>query len=437
MDRYGNVLTTTADTVALGQLSGPSATFSAAAALSSGQATLSVTYAANGTSLLNASGRRLRGQRSVEVAAEATVAVNGGDNQAAMAGSAVPAPLSVLVRDLSSNPLAGVPVTFSVTSGGGYLVGATAVTNASGVATLGKWVLGSPAALNTLTATAAGAAVPAAFTASGCGGGGGTGFGITLCYRNAITPSQRAAFDSATARWEEIITTDLPDVTFSGAAGTCWTGSPSYNLTIDDLLVFVSIDSIDGTPQSGTNLGGFADVCYVRTGAQPFVAYLRLDSYDITTMESSGRVQSFIKHELGHTLGLGTLWPTYGLVVLGSDPHYTGTGGIVGFNLMGGNTYTGAKVPTDAIGGHWREAVFGSELMTPSVNTGAVPISQATVRALTDIGYTVDTSRADALTLTLSLRSGAAPAGAPDLSDHVGQVPLYSVDARGRVIRIR
>jgi hypothetical protein len=436
MDRYGNVITT-ADTVTLSQASGPTATLSAPAALASGSAAMSVTYQANGTSALAAVGRRIRGQRTVEVATEATVVVNGGANQAAMAGSAVPTAPSVLVRDLSSNPVAGVPVTFSVASGGGYLVGATAVTNASGVATLGRWVLGSPAALNTLTATAAGAAAPASFGASGCGGGGGTGFGITLCFRSAITPSQRAAFDSATARWEEIITADLPDVTFSGAAGTCWTGSPSYNLTIDDLLVFVSIDSIDGTPQSGTNLGGFADTCYLREGAQPFVSYLRLDSYDISSMESSGRVQSFVKHELGHTLGLGTLWPEYGLVVLGSDPHYTGAGGIVGFNLIGGNAYTGAKVPTDSIGGHWRESVFGSELMTPGVNTGAVPISQVTVRALADLGYTVDTSRADAFTPMPSLRSGAAPAGVPDLANDVGHAPLYSVDARGRVTRIR
>jgi len=73
---------------------------------------------------------------------------------------------SVLVRDSSAAPLAGVPVTFAVTAGGGSLVGsATVTTNGSGIATLGGWRLGTLAAGNGLTATVTGLS-PVAFAAT-------------------------------------------------------------------------------------------------------------------------------------------------------------------------------------------------------------------------------------------------------------------------------
>ncbi|MFL5384563.1 MAG: leishmanolysin-related zinc metalloendopeptidase [Longimicrobiaceae bacterium] len=447
MDRYGNVITTAADTVALSQASGPAATFSAPAALASGTASLSVTWQANGTSALTAAGRRLRGERTVEVATEATVVVNGGDNQAAMAGSSVPTAPSVRVRDLANAPLAGVPVTFKVTSGGGYVTGATAVTNASGIATAGSWVLGAPAALNTLSATAAGAGTPATFSAAGCGGREGTGFGITLCYRSVVTPTQRANFEAGVARWEEIITGDLPDLAYTGAAGSCSTGSPSFNLSIDDLLVFASIEPIDG---AGSTIG-FANTCYVRTGAQPFVGYIRLDAADMATMEGNGLLLRIIQHELGHALGIGTLWPAFGYLVNPStvggpavDTYYSGPQGIAGFNQVGGSTYTGgSKVPVEnsgsagRINGHWRETVLLTELMTPTLTVGALPISLVSVRSLTDLGYAVDTAKADAFFVTLSLRGEGAPSGGVELGNDVAPGPLYSVDPRGRTVRIR
>jgi len=448
-DRYGNVLAGVVDSVSLSQASGPSATLGGVAALASGQASLSVTWQANGASVLNALGRRNRGQRSIEVATAATVVVNGGNNQAAMAGSAVPTAPSVLVRDLSNAPLAGVPVTFSVASGGGYLTGATAVTNASGIATVGSWVLGSPAVLNTLTATAAGAGTPASFKASGCSGGGGTGYGITLCYTTTLTASQRAAFDSAAARWQRVITADLADVPFSLAAGGCSSGSPAFNLSVDDLLIFAGIEAIDGVG----GLLGAAAPCFVRSGGSslPFVGFMRFDAADMANLESSGLLQGAIRHEMGHVLGIGTLWSTLGLLVSPSpvggpplDTYFSGSNGIAGFNSIGGSTYTGgSKVPVEnnapagTINSHWRESVLANELMTGYANAGSMPLSLLTVRSLSDLGYTVNTAQADAFFLTLSMRAGEAAPGPVPLLNDVADVPLYSVDAQGRRTRIR
>jgi len=76
--------------------------------------------------------------------------------QTALAGSNVNDSPSVIVRDASAIPVSGVVVTFTVTVGGGSVVGSPATTNANGVATLTSWRLGVVAGPNTVMATAAG-----------------------------------------------------------------------------------------------------------------------------------------------------------------------------------------------------------------------------------------------------------------------------------------
>lgn len=83
-------------------------------------------------------------------------AVNDGDGQAAAVGTAVPIAPSVLVTDAFGNPVASTQVTFTVTGGGGSVSGATVATDASGVARVGSWTLGTAAGANELTATPAG-----------------------------------------------------------------------------------------------------------------------------------------------------------------------------------------------------------------------------------------------------------------------------------------
>ena len=88
--------------------------------------------------------------------AAASLTKNSGDNQAVVTGSAVPIPPSVLVKDANGNVKSGVTVTFAVVSGGGSVTGATAVTNAAGVATVGSWTLGNSVGMNSLSATVTG-----------------------------------------------------------------------------------------------------------------------------------------------------------------------------------------------------------------------------------------------------------------------------------------
>jgi len=95
----------------------------------------------------------------------ASLARNAGDNQTAIAGSAVPIPPSVIVKDANGNPKSDVSVTFAVTSGGGSVTGATVTTNASGIATVGSWTLGPVTGANVLSATS-GTLTAVTFTAT-------------------------------------------------------------------------------------------------------------------------------------------------------------------------------------------------------------------------------------------------------------------------------
>ncbi len=105
--------------------------------------------------------------------AAAKLAKAGGDTQTATVGQAVGTAPSVLVTDAFDNPVSGAAVSFAATAGAGSVVGAAQTTGASGIATVGAWVLGNIAGANTLTATATGTGIsgnPVSFSATGLPG---------------------------------------------------------------------------------------------------------------------------------------------------------------------------------------------------------------------------------------------------------------------------
>ncbi len=117
----------------------------------------------------NSSFLQIKFRLAVRVATQ--MAYNAGDAQTATAGSAVATAPSVIVKDANNQPLAGVNVVFAPASGGGSVTGGSATTNASGIATVGSWTLGTTAGTNTLTATSTGlTGSPVTFTATGAAG---------------------------------------------------------------------------------------------------------------------------------------------------------------------------------------------------------------------------------------------------------------------------
>ncbi|HEX7546391.1 MAG TPA: hypothetical protein VF368_06670, partial [Gemmatimonadaceae bacterium] len=85
----------------------------------------------------------------------ASIAINGGNSQTARVNTTLATPLSVIVRDAGGNAVAGVTVQFAILTGGGHVSVASAVSNATGVAST-SWTLGSTVGKQTVSATATG-----------------------------------------------------------------------------------------------------------------------------------------------------------------------------------------------------------------------------------------------------------------------------------------
>src|SRR6266576_2536716 len=156
-----------------GSITGASQTTDADGIATVGSWTLSTTA---GTNTLTATSAGLAGS-PVSFVAHGTagnagsIAVSGGDKQTATVNSAVATAPAVMVKDANGNPVQGVSVTFAVGPGSGSITGASQTTNASGIAAVGSWTLGTVAGQNTLTATAPGVnGSPITFTATGTAG---------------------------------------------------------------------------------------------------------------------------------------------------------------------------------------------------------------------------------------------------------------------------
>lgn len=377
-----------------------------------------------------------------------TIGVSSGVNQAGMVNTPLPVSPSFVVRDTARNPIPGVRVNFTVVEGGGTLATPSAVTDANGIASPGEWTLGPIANRNRITARAEFAgleSIAASVDAYGCSGGSPVGYSITLCFLTTVTTAQRQAFETAAARWSNIIAGDLPD--FFIRYSTPCLGLPYVEMNVDDVMIFVSILDLDG---SGGLLGQ-AGPCQVRANILPYAGLMQFDRVDVLNL-SPGLLETLILHEMGHVIGIGSLWKSFDLLVDGSsttnkqDTYYSGAAGRAAFDAIGGTAYTaGRKVPVENEGGqgtmnsHWRESVLRNELMTGYIRAGANPLSLLTVRSLEDLGYTVNRAAADPFTYTPtpSLRAGVPDTGGVDLGNDVLDIPLWVTDESGREVRIR
>jgi uncharacterized protein YjdB len=129
-----------------------------------------ITSVKPGTATITATSAGQQGRSEVTVIAGAAtrVVAAGGAGQTAPAGSALPTPLSVRVTDVDGNPIGGVQVAWTVTSGGGSLRSVTGTTDAAGISTA-QWTLGPGTGVQTVAAEVAGLA-PVAFSANAVAG---------------------------------------------------------------------------------------------------------------------------------------------------------------------------------------------------------------------------------------------------------------------------
>lgn len=234
-----------------------------------------------------------------------------------------------------------------------------------------------------------------------------TGFSITVNFTGtAPPPSQQLAFTNAANAWMSRIIgyrggMTVPTVSITAAVAP--------NDGVNGILgfarpTFASIQFENGA--SGTKFA------LVTQGEMSF------DSADIAALEAGGLLGTVIEHEMGHVLGIGTVWNTNSLggvftgtqaLYAGGSGQFTGAAALAQWRTEFGQPGA-AFVPVELGGGegtadgHWNEFDGGgiptgitqtgtdldmrNELMTGWLD-GPSFVSQMTLASLYDIGYQV------------------------------------------------
>jgi len=237
-------------------------------------------------------------------------------------------------------------------------------------------------------------------------------FSITVHFMGGLNTTQKNAFKRAADRWSKVIVGDLPSVMVDGEL-------------IDDVLIIASGQAIDG---SGAILGqaGPTRLRPAGAGAAAFLpakGEMMFDTADLADMEEEGTLVDVITHEMGHVLGIGTIW-THKKLLKGaktSNPTFVGKAAMLEYGKLKGTPPT--AVPVENHGGegtqdsHWRETIFRNELMSGFIDGPKNPLSRVTAASLADLGYTVDMNAAEKYVLPDLFAAAEAgtlvPHGAP------------------------
>jgi hypothetical protein len=222
------------------------------------------------------------------------------------------------------------------------------------------------------------------------GAAAATAYKIEVRFLGGLNAAQKRAFTGAADRWTNVIVGDLPSVEVDGEI-------------IDDLLILAQGVDIDG-PGRILGQAGPTHLRPASAGATAFLpvkGIMSFDTADLAQMQRDGTLNDVITHEMGHVLGIGTIW-TMKRLLRGAgtaNPRFTGAGAKTEFGRL---TRSGpTDVPVENTGGagtrdgHWRESVFRNELMSGFIAAPNNPLSRMTVASLRDMGYTVNIARAE------------------------------------------
>lgn len=217
-----------------------------------------------------------------------------------------------------------------------------------------------------------------------------SGFNIELNFEETVSDGVRAVFERAAQQWESLIIGDLPDIEDDRGF-------------VDDIALDIKLTSIDGP---GGVLGQAGPTGLRPDSSLPFRGQMQFDTAD--SHPSSSTFYGTVLHEMAHALGfVQDIWENLGLVTgapLGgayaSNPRFVGVQATEEYNrifrlnessvpLEPGTRFDGSGIS------HWRESVFGDELMTPLAGSTTEPLSRITAAAFADMGYEVDLFAAD------------------------------------------
>lgn len=368
----------------------------------------------------------------------ASLATQSGNSQTALAGTPLPAPIVIVPQDASGNTVPNQAATFSIVAGGGFLSSGSGQVNPDGTLTAPTWTLGKSAVPQQMRVTVGSTTTIVHATVQ-------TAYQIEVrFFGRALSTTQQALFTSAAERVRATVVGALPPVNVNGADVSSCTGTstPPLSGTIDGLVIYASIDSIDGPSKILARAGP----CFIRVsdaGMRDYrtaIGVMQFDSADVGPLAAAGSLEGTIIHEMLHVAGFGAFWGPgeKNLLINSGAPGaaYIGAAGVAGCRTVGGTVTCASSVPVeDCVGvancgpgtqdSHWRESTFGRELMTGFINSGSNPLSVMTIKSFEDLDYVVNTAAADAYTITLgSLSAGTNAAYSSLVHSRVWERPL-------------
>ena len=193
-------------------------------------------------------------------------------------------------------------------------------------------------------------------------------------------------FSRAAERWSRVIADTQPPANVDGEV-------------IKGLRVVVQVGDF-----------GFEDGIYAESrtrqrrehNAIPVLGEMKLDRQSLEELAPKGMILDVVSHEIGHLLGFGGRWNSLNLIEGKStnNPRFKGPNTMREYaKLMG---YPDPiQIPIEGEGGtattecHWRNSIFGNELMTGHIEAPGNRLSLLSIASLEDIGYEVNYSAAE------------------------------------------
>ncbi|MGY1829123.1 leishmanolysin-related zinc metalloendopeptidase [Geodermatophilus sp. SYSU D01180] len=236
---------------------------------------------------------------------------------------------------------------------------------------------------------------------------------IEVRFLGGLTDSQKQVFRDAADRWARVIVGDLPAVAVDGEV-------------IDDVVIDAQGIPIDGVG----GILGQAGPRLVRppgAGRHAFLTIkgqMEFDTDDLASMEERGTLLDVITHEMGHVIGCtDVIWQRKGGLITGRNtPQWAFVGPTVMAEYgrlldpvtgepVGGGGPTPVPIEDQhgpgTRGSHWRETVFGNELMSGFISSPPNPLSRVTGGLFADLGYDVDLDGCDPFELPSHLQLAA------------------------------
>ncbi len=125
----------------------------------------------------------------------------------------------------------------------------------------------------------------------------------------SLSPEVSQAFTDAEQFWETAIVRGTTDFPISPRPGCLEAWAPDLPPVIDDVIIDIRLVTIDG---EGGVLGRAGPSCFSTSNEMPLTGMMEFDVADVAELDA-GRFRDVVRHEMGHVLGIGTLWDMTGI----------------------------------------------------------------------------------------------------------------------------